>query len=146
VPRLFFWSDSYTFGRRTWQDWSLRNARKTAFLAAAHFYCRQLGISFHHSPQPVLVTETEEQFAKDGLRIPVSSDIPLSPSPTPSSGEPTSPRINDVAVDAGEANETVTAVLGFIPPPDKRTSLTRAHKSRLRKRNMRDGGDGVGGG
>ncbi|CAK5275829.1 unnamed protein product [Mycena citricolor] len=38
----------------TWQDWSLRNARKTAFHAAVQHYCRELGIDCYQAPQPVI--------------------------------------------------------------------------------------------
>ncbi|KAG6378412.1 Mechanosensitive ion channel-domain-containing protein [Boletus reticuloceps] len=34
----------------TWQDWGLRNARRTAFHAAVQYYCRQLGITACEPP------------------------------------------------------------------------------------------------
>ncbi|ETW84480.1 Mechanosensitive ion channel [Heterobasidion irregulare TC 32-1] len=37
----------------TWQDWGLRQARKTAFHAATQYYCRQLGIVAFEAALPV---------------------------------------------------------------------------------------------
>ncbi|KAF8528910.1 Mechanosensitive ion channel-domain-containing protein [Hysterangium stoloniferum] len=115
----------------TWQDWGLRNARKTAFLVASHYYCRQLGIHFHESPQPVVLTDVNERPLGSGLDMhkPTAS---LSPD-----GDITSALEKEVI-------EPVKPVLGFLPPPDKRTALTRVRKSKYRKANVRgmaEGGD-----
>ena len=56
VPKLegnLFVNFSFHFLCRTWQDWGLRNARKTAFHAAVNFYCKQLGITSVGSLQPI---------------------------------------------------------------------------------------------
>ena len=54
--------------------------------------------------------------------------------------------MNDATLESDEeTKETFTTVLGFTPPPDKRSALTRARKSRLRKRNIRGMADGASG-
>lgn len=129
------------FAPRTWQDWNLRIARKTAFLAAAHFYCRQLGITFHNSPQPILIADTEERLSKVGLQVPDGVEALEPTSPGGSSRQ----SMTDVPSEHDEeTKKTFTTMLGFTPPPDKKTTLTRARKSRLHKRNIRGMADGGG--
>lgn len=103
---------------RNWQDWGLRNTRKTAFIAAAQFYCRQLGITYEESSQPVLLTDARApSLARTGgEEYELLSPGPLSP---------------DVEVE--EVKETIKPTLGFVPPPDKRTKLTRVRKSKYQK-------------
>ncbi|KAL0574763.1 hypothetical protein V5O48_007190 [Marasmius crinis-equi] len=57
-----------------WQDWGLRNARKTAFHAAVNYYCRQLGISGHAAPLPVVWGDDES-----GTYVPPSPSMSGSP-------------------------------------------------------------------
>lgn len=41
---------------QNWQDWGARLTRKTAFHAAVNHYCRELGIHWANSPQPIFIT------------------------------------------------------------------------------------------
>lgn len=102
---------------RNWQDWGLRNTRKTAFYAAANYYCRQLGIHCVKSTMPVVfVGATDSQ-----------GEMPMSPT-SAVTGEN-----EDVApLEAAEAKE-LNPMLGFLPPPEKRTALLRVRKRKGRK-------------
>ncbi|KAF5370064.1 hypothetical protein D9758_001387 [Tetrapyrgos nigripes] len=53
----------------TWQDWTLRWNRKTAFHAAVQYYCRQLGIVGYEAPMPIVWGNPQTQ----------TYDPPLSP-------------------------------------------------------------------
>ncbi|KAF8592464.1 hypothetical protein K439DRAFT_1625826 [Ramaria rubella] len=131
----------------TWQDWGLRNVRKTAFLAAVHFYCWQLDITFHNSSQPIFIAEDEKHLSKVNLHIPEHLAAPVSPR----SDAFVSPKgldahsSNDMTSGGGEIKviEAAKAVLGFMPPPERRTGLTRARKSKMRKGNVRGMAGGV---
>ncbi|QRW12748.1 transporter, small conductance mechanosensitive ion channel (MscS) family protein [Ceratobasidium sp. AG-Ba] len=100
----------------TWQDWGLRNARKTAFHAAAQFYCRQLGITCGNSPQPVVIQqsrpELEPRFHSDQT---VDGDLLSAPDET--AAEPS-------------ATPAKAGALGFVPPPEEQNRL-RQRKSRV---------------
>lgn len=94
-------------------------------MAAAQFYCNQLGITHYESNQPVLLVDSD-------------GSIPFSPTSL------TSP-LNSAAIASGfpkdegvvEIPQVVKPRFGFVPPPDKRTTLVRVRKSKLRKANVR---------
>jgi hypothetical protein len=136
---------------RTWQDWGMRNARKTAFHAAAQFYCRQLGITCNQSPQPVLIQQTrpeleqrlrsEDQEETTDLMSTVqgSSDhLPLaggSSENLPATGMTGGNSLAAPDSAAPGATTTPTPVkagaLGFVPPPEEQNQLRqRRMKSR----------------
>ncbi|KAF7331844.1 EF-hand domain-containing protein [Mycena kentingensis (nom. inval.)] len=109
----------------TWQDWSLRNARKTAFHAAVQHYCRELGIECYNSPQPIIWTDPNTVAA-------VSSPYdPLSPSPGPAG--------DDTEMDMPVASSKPPPTLGFVPHAD--SNLLRA-RTKGRKAAMRAAGGG----
>ncbi|OCB90848.1 hypothetical protein A7U60_g1871 [Sanghuangporus baumii] len=96
----------------TWQDWGLRIARKTAFYAAATYYCRQLDIKYYLSPMPLTWAGYHDT-------------APPPPSPTSSSQQ-----LEEAGVPK-EDTKDLKPMLGFLPPPEKRdTQLLRARKSR----------------
>ncbi|KAH8118525.1 Mechanosensitive ion channel-domain-containing protein [Phellopilus nigrolimitatus] len=98
-----------------WQDWGLRNTRKTAFYAAANYYCRQLGIVAMNSARPIVYTD----IGKDGAK----------PSTSPTSA--TNGELEEAAPADTVAANDLKPTLGFRPPPDKRSStLLRARKSK----------------
>jgi len=103
-----------------WQDWGLRATRKTAFHAAAQYYCRQLGIIGYEAPLPVVYADSDTKTYKPTT----SPDIDdLSPS-----SNPTSSRTRQ----RGMAQDTAP-VLGFLPPADHSSHLMRARKTKKRK-------------
>ncbi|KAH7931366.1 hypothetical protein BV22DRAFT_1027599 [Leucogyrophana mollusca] len=115
----------------TWQDWGLRNARRTAFHAAVQYYCRQLGIVAFESPIPVVYADPETQrYSPPPFSSPAdngSDNAPISQQPR-------------------EGESAVKHFLGFTPPHEQGANLTRARKSKSRKAALRgigaDGGDG----
>lgn len=111
----------------SYQDWGLRNARKTAFHAAVNFYCRQLGITATASDLPVQYT-VQENFDVDYLSPMAEGDVDAS---------------SEVLREAPASKEKAT-FLGFQPPPDKLVGV-RARKSRSKKALMSSGADGAGG-
>ncbi|KAG8732237.1 hypothetical protein FRC12_019370 [Ceratobasidium sp. 428] len=102
----------------TWQDWGMRNARKTAFHAAAQFYCRQLGITCGNSPQPVLIQQSRPE-----LEHHVRSDETID-------GDLISPA--EEIAGPGAAVPVKAAALGFVPPPEEQNRL-RQRKMKSRK-------------
>jgi len=113
-----------TFGighNGNWQDWGLKNQRKTAFHAAARFYCRQLGISCHNSPIPIAFTDElgpkAMTSAMDGSTEMVDPDSNLTDALRAMTGPDVKP------------------MLGFLPPAAERDQITslRARKSRANK-------------
>ncbi|KAG1715974.1 hypothetical protein ID866_1198 [Astraeus odoratus] len=103
----------------TWQDWGLRNTRRTAFHAAVQYYCRQLGIVYFESPMPIAYADPSSRLhtlpAETGAEV---DDIP------------------------DEMDTAPRNLLGFTPPHATASHL-RARKSRSRKAAMRTtGGDG----
>ncbi|CAE6481603.1 unnamed protein product [Rhizoctonia solani] len=125
----------------TWQDWGMRNARKTAFHAAAQFYTRQLGITCGNSPQPVLIQETrpelEQRVQSENREEPVdflgSTDNLASPGDEPT-GE--TGGANLAAPDSSAPGATTVhskaGALGFVPPPEEQNRL-RQRKMKSRK-------------
>ncbi|KAJ2930224.1 hypothetical protein H1R20_g6858, partial [Candolleomyces eurysporus] len=117
-----------------WQDWGLRNARRTAFHAAVQFYCRQLGITGYEAPLPIVFHESEA--------LSTSLSPELAQDSQPIADIPETPRRQAAAADDNEETEatghTMKATLGFLPPPDVRSSyFAKARKSRRsRKDNL----------
>jgi hypothetical protein len=100
----------------------MRNARKTAFHAAAQFYCRQLGITCGNSPQPVLVQQPRPEL-EVRLRSEESVDL-LSPGDEGVGGEGAAGHVGVGPAKAG--------ALGFVPPPEEQNRL-RQRKMKSRK-------------
>ncbi|KIJ56591.1 hypothetical protein M422DRAFT_149686 [Sphaerobolus stellatus SS14] len=113
----------------TWQDWGLRQARKTAFIAASQYYCKQLGIGYQETPQPVQFVDSTGNHI---VSTPGQEDELLSPYPKSPNDE------------VEEVKEMIRPCLGFVPPPDKRMKLTRMRKSKYRKGHLQ--GMAAGGG
>jgi hypothetical protein len=109
--------------RSTWQDWGLRLARKTAFSAAAQYFCRQLGIIAAESPVPVVYADRDTQMwepdADDGSSVINMQQQPGSPR------SPTSPR-----------HKEKLSWLGFQPPTNQPSAL-RARRAKSKKSVMR---------
>ncbi|KAG2043217.1 Mechanosensitive ion channel-domain-containing protein [Suillus americanus] len=106
-------------------DWGLRNTRRTAFHAAVQYYCRELEITAYEAPMPIAYADTHTQ----------QYNLPQEASP----GNQRSP------------NASRKSCLGFMPPRDQGTHLTRAHtrvrKGKSRKAAVRGvGADGGGDG
>ncbi|KZP13069.1 hypothetical protein FIBSPDRAFT_869683 [Athelia psychrophila] len=125
----------------TWQDWGLRNARKTAFHAAVQYYCRELDIDAREAPVPWAFVD------------PDTHEVPDSPGYDAQS--PSGEYIPDLGLDAAQQAQAeadaaadrkaaMRNVLGFTPPEDRTgTQITRARKSRSRKTALRSmGADG----
>jgi small-conductance mechanosensitive channel len=123
----------------TWQDWGLRNTRRTAFHAAVQYYCRELGITAYEAPMPIAYADTNTQ----------QYDVPqeaVLPSIFPDIQSPDSQH---------SPHASRKSFLGFTLPQDQGTHLTRTHK-RVRKGKSRKaavrgvgadgGGDGGGNG
>jgi hypothetical protein len=103
---------------RNWQDWGLRLARKSTFYAAATYYCRQLGITYSHSPMPLIWANRDGQ----------SPDLNKSPSMFSAQLD-----VDDAAgPDAiAPGSRDLKPMLGFLPPPERRDAhLLRARKSK----------------
>ena len=118
---------------RTWQDWGLRCARKTAFHAAVQYYCHELGITAHETPIPVEWADTET------LRYNPDGDEPQSP------GVVSMHSNEGPATDPNLVRKPSTAnVLGFRTPGGLKgsTELTRVRKSKSRKKALRSLGAG----
>ncbi|PPQ68772.1 hypothetical protein CVT24_007714 [Panaeolus cyanescens] len=117
-----------------WQDWGLRNARRTAFHAAVQYYCRQLGITAYQSPQPIVFTDPSTRAynpATPGPEDPLSpvAEAHLSPEEKQRKEE----EVKEAEIDA----KKMKASLGFLPPLAYRSShLVRARRSKNRKANM----------
>ncbi|CAE6458333.1 unnamed protein product [Rhizoctonia solani] len=126
----------------TWQDWGMRNARKTAFHAAAQFYCRQLGITCGNSPQPVLVQQTRPELeqrirsedreeAVDFLGSSENISSPAGDAPTGETGGATL-AAPDSASPGATTPHPKAGALGFVPPPEEQNRL-RMRKMKSRK-------------
>jgi hypothetical protein len=83
---------------RTWQDWGLRSARKTAFHAAVQHYSRELGIVCYNAPQPVI-------WGDPNLELP--------PYPPPTSPTAASPPEEEAEADV--VLDKPAPTLGFTP-------------------------------
>lgn len=116
---------------RTWQDWGLRMARKTAFHAAVQHYCRQLGVTTHASPIPVVYAD------------PVTLEVSVTSPPLDDDGGVLSPASAIDGPAVAEDTEPVRPALGFVSPESQRAEM-RARKTR-RKAVLRSMGAGAGG-
>ncbi|EKM59449.1 uncharacterized protein PHACADRAFT_86174 [Phanerochaete carnosa HHB-10118-sp] len=119
-----------------WQDWSARLTRKTAFYAAAAYYCRQLGIIAYEAPLPIAYVDpdTQEIMAYPGEDD--FMDAGWDQQEVQSSPLQTSPQIPQQP-----SKDYRPSALGFEPPPDG--PGIRARKSKSRKAGMRaNGADG----
>lgn len=92
-------------------------------MAAAQFYCNQLEITHYESNQPVLLADTDGNAPFSPLTPPLHSAAMSSNFPK-----------DDGVV---EVPQMVKPRFGFVPPPDKRTTIVRMRKSKLRKANVR---------
>jgi len=102
----------------TWQDWGVKNARKTAFHAAVQYYCRQLGISACESPIPIAYLD---------------SDIQMTPAiPEIEHHNPEHP--------VRRSEGPTKNFLGFTPPQERGSQQLRARKSKSRKAVLRGNG------
>ncbi|KAJ7937414.1 hypothetical protein B0H13DRAFT_1945860 [Mycena leptocephala] len=110
----------------TWQDWSLRAARKTAFHAAVQYYCRELGIVCYASPQPII-------WGDPNLELP-----PYPPATSPTSPTATSPD-EEVAQPELDPTAKPAPTLGFTP---HMTSTLQRVRTRGKKAAMRAAGGG----
>ncbi|KIK99690.1 hypothetical protein PAXRUDRAFT_465190 [Paxillus rubicundulus Ve08.2h10] len=106
----------------TWQDWGLRNTRRTAFHAAVQYYCRQLDIVASESPMPIVHADSDTQRYTPPPAFDADGEVP------------------DPPMDAAPKH-----FLGFTPPDQPGSHSLRARKSKSRKAALRsigaDGGD-----
>ncbi|KAH8830586.1 Mechanosensitive ion channel-domain-containing protein [Flagelloscypha sp. PMI_526] len=109
----------------TWQDWGMRCQRKSAFYAALHYYCHQLGIVAYEAPMPIVYGTNYDAAAGDdngdenvgaGVRSQDDVDAPVT---------------SDAAF-VGADGKDIKNIFGFYPPETTRERL-RARKSRKRK-------------
>ncbi|KAJ7638469.1 hypothetical protein FB45DRAFT_902962 [Roridomyces roridus] len=117
----------------TWQDWGLRNARKTAFHAAVNHYSRELGIVCYNSPQPVI-------WGDPNLDLPPYPQPPRSPT---SRADP-SPGVPDTSTPAPDADEQPSLTLGFRPPANSSNLLRARTRARDKRAAMLAAGSGDG--
>jgi len=115
-----------------WQDWGLRLARKTAFSAAAQYFCRQLGIIAAESPVPVVYADRDTQMWESPDFVPPDADdgssvIDMQHQP----GSPRSPTSSRVP-----AHKEKLSWLGFQPPTNQPSAL-RARRAKSKKSVMR---------
>ncbi|KAK7061385.1 EF-hand domain-containing protein, partial [Favolaschia claudopus] len=103
----------------TWQDWGVRNARKTAFHAAVQYYCHELGIVCYNAPQPIIWNDPNADLP------------PYPPAAGPSPDEP------ETEVVLGKPS---TTTLGFTPPATTSSKIMRA-RTRGKKAVRAVGGD-----
>ena len=115
-------------GNSNWQDWGLRNARKTAFAAAVQYYSNQLGIIGYKAPIPI-----EYPDSQTGKSIPDKvQSLPNSPFSPASSGQAPQERARtEIEVQEVErSTRSMKPSLGFLPPlVNRETTLMRARKS-----------------
>lgn len=106
---------------QNWQDWGAALMRRTAFHAAAQHYCRELGISWANSPQPILITSPESKQPPTTEELEVADDEGqelLSPGPT---SEPPSGALRSPVPPS-------QPTLFFVPPKDDRAAGLRKRK------------------
>ncbi|KAF8608249.1 hypothetical protein BDV93DRAFT_519301 [Ceratobasidium sp. AG-I] len=108
----------------TWQDWGMRNARKTAFHAAAQFYTRQLGITCANSPQPILV-----QSARPELEHRIHSEEDTGDLLVGGEDVQSTEALGGAGATGGA---TKAGALGFVPPPEEQNRI-RQRKMKSRK-------------
>jgi len=99
----------------TWQDWGLRNMRRTAFHAAVQHYCRELGIIAYEAPMPVTYANPDTQQYDPGQEAVLPDTASEIRSP----------------VSARSPGAAPKSFLGFTPP-DQASRLNR-HLTRVRK-------------
>jgi len=128
----------YISHNSNWQDWGVRCARKTAFHAAANFYCRQLGITCAEVPVALMWSDEDLAETLGEADRKMGDDASLS-----------STELEGEAVDYEEKRtDEAKPVLGFRPPHRERTKYLRARKSNRRAAlhgQGADGGNGDGG-
>jgi len=130
----------------TWQDWSLRLARKTAFSAAAQYFSRQLGIIAAESPIPIVYANRDTQVweypdlvVDDGSSV-INMQQPNSPRSPKSPWAPVHPS----GLAHGHGPGEKVSWLGFEPPTNQPSAL-RARRAKSKKSVMRSQmGDGDG--
>ncbi|KIM45923.1 hypothetical protein M413DRAFT_23733 [Hebeloma cylindrosporum] len=111
-----------------WQDWGLRNARKTAFHAAVQYYCRQLDIKGYEAPLPIVYANP------DTMKYQPAPSQPEATSPIEAAPPLSAQQAYEEAVATEVAAKAMKPTLGFLPPlADRSSNLTRARKSRHRK-------------
>ena len=122
---------------RTWQDWGLRLARKTAFSAAAQYFSRQLGIIASESPIPIVYANRDTQIWENPDFVPSDADDGSS---VTNMQQPASPRPHDApwapAHPSGLAHshgcKEKVSWLGFEPPTNQPSAL-RARRTKSKK-------------
>ncbi|KAH8106287.1 Mechanosensitive ion channel-domain-containing protein [Cristinia sonorae] len=119
-----------------WQDWGLRQARKTAFHAAVNYFCRQLGIVAYQSPMPITFADQDTLEWAPGSPTPYDDEYERDESEFPLP----QPTMHGAVGQTGQK----TVWLGFMPPSDKPIpGALRARKSKSRKAMLRTlGADG----
>ena len=136
---------------RNWQDWGLRNARKTAFHAAVQYYSRQLGIVGYEAPLPIVWADPKTmryhpQVTSPDETLSPSVDTAAAAAPSTATGTATlgmnlsPPQDSERAAMEAEiavAAKNMKPTLGFLPPlADRSSHLTRVRKSRNKKANL----------
>jgi len=121
----------------TWQDWNLRNARKTAFHAAVSYYCRELGIEAYEAPLPVEYADNNTQKYMPSSPMQEGYDDPISPGTGSTQEFEKGPAQEEIFM----RKKSTRNVLGFKPPRDLMSSeLTRTRRSKSRKAALRSMG------
>ncbi|KAF9500178.1 hypothetical protein BDN71DRAFT_1440755 [Pleurotus eryngii] len=132
----------------TWQDWGLRNARKTAFHAAVNYYCKQFGIVCHASPLPISFGDMQAgDGAQNEGQYPDESAGAAGGGLAGGEGREEDSGVFETRgykeamgvppSRASESHEKMKPTLGFLPPESARTSHLRARKSKSKKAMMR---------
>ncbi|KAG8902323.1 hypothetical protein FRB99_004631 [Tulasnella sp. 403] len=111
----------------TWQDWTMRLARKTAFHAAVQYFCRQLEITCSESPQPIIFMKPHSTMPYEST----SEDRALEPPATPATPHSAMPQTPATPTPADPHPETSHPMLGFLPPQGK--NQLRIRKSNKKK-------------
>ncbi|KAF8343007.1 uncharacterized protein EI90DRAFT_3143512 [Cantharellus anzutake] len=105
-----------------WQDWGAYLNRKTVFHAAVNHYCRELGITWVNSPQPVLLVNPDEKMAPR----PSAYD---EGNVTINEAEPPSPEVREIPV-SPKLPPAPKPALFFKPPAEEYAAGMRLRKSR----------------
>jgi hypothetical protein len=117
-----------------WQDWGLRNTRRTAFHAAVQYYSRQLGIIGYEAPLPIVysnplaATDAQDHASpKFGGSTKVEDQTPLGRAKREAEAQ---------AIE--RTARKMKPLLGFMPPlASRELTLTRSRKSKSRKAGLR---------
>ena len=132
-----------------WQDWGLRLARKTAFAAAAQYFCRQLGITAAEAPIPIVYADRDTQLWENRDYVPSDVDDSSSVINMQQPASPRSPTMpwtpaHSSGLAHGHGPKEKVSWLGFEPPTDQPSAL-RARRAKSKKAVMGGGmGDGDG--